>query len=98
LKFWSSLGPIATGDVELLVGAGDGVGVGVAGWVLWASAVSGAVAKAAAINTALARKIAFIRHRFSSERRSFPSGEQFNCPPRAEHSSIWRMNGGGTSR
>lgn len=58
LKFWSSLGPIATGFVELDVGAGAGVGV----VVLWAKATAGA--KAAAKNTAPARKIAFIRSRF----------------------------------
>ena len=63
LKFWSSLGPIATGDVELLVGAGDGVGVGVGVCVcvLWASDVAGAAINAAVTNTAPARKIAFIR-------------------------------------
>jgi len=61
LKFWSSLGPTGTEVVELEVGAGDGVGVG----AVWASAVTGAPAKAAAMKTAPARKIAFIRSRSS---------------------------------
>ena len=74
LKFCSSLGPMATGDVELVVAAGGGVGV--CAGAVWAGAIAGATAKAAARIAVPARKIAFIRSRFSSERRSFPDGEQ----------------------
>ena len=74
LKFCSSLGPMATGDVELVVAAGGGVGV--CAGAVWAGAIAGAAAKAAARIAVPARKIAFIRSRFSSERRSFPDGEQ----------------------
>lgn len=51
LKFWSSLGPIVSGDVEFVVGAGVDV--------LWASASVGAAAKADATKTAT-REIALI--------------------------------------
>jgi hypothetical protein len=65
LKLLRSAGPIATGDVELVVGVG--VGVGVAVCVLWASATAGAAVKAVAMNTAPARKIAFISSRSLSD-------------------------------
>jgi len=52
LKFWSSLGPIVSGLVVFVVGAGVEV--------LWASASVGAAAKAAATKTALRREIAVI--------------------------------------
>jgi hypothetical protein len=56
LKFWSSLGPIVPGVVELVVGAGAGVAV-------WASAGAGAATTAGATKTAATRKIALIRSR-----------------------------------
>ena len=65
LKFWSSLGPTVT-VVEFEVGDGVGVGVG----AVWASARAGA--NVAATNAAPPRKIAFIRSRFSSDRRFVP--------------------------
>ena len=84
--------PDRTGDVELVVGAGGVAGVGVG--AVWASAGAGAAAKAAATNTAPARKIAFIRSRFfSGSPLISPAASNAHCPPRAEHSSIWRMNG-----
>jgi hypothetical protein len=57
LKFCSSLGPIVSGEVEFVVGAGVEV--------LWASASVGAAAKAAATKTALRREIAVIPLRIS---------------------------------
>jgi hypothetical protein len=66
LKFWSSLGPTVSDVVEFDVGGGVGVGRG----AVWASASAGA--NAAAINTAPARKTAFIRSRFLRDRRFFP--------------------------
>jgi hypothetical protein len=73
LKFWSSLGPTVTDVVELEVGGGAGVGVG----AVWACALAGA--KAAAKNTAPARKIAFIRSRFLSDRRFVPRRRASNA-------------------
>lgn len=57
LKFWSSLGPTVSGEVELVVGAGVEV--------LWASASVGAAAEAAANKTAVRREIAVIPLRIS---------------------------------
>jgi hypothetical protein len=56
LKFWSSLGPIVPGVVELVVGGGAGVAV-------WANAGAGARDTAHATNIKVSRKIALIRSR-----------------------------------
>ena len=85
LKFWSSLGPTVVDEGEEV--GGDCC-------VSWASATAGASQTAPASNTAIPRKIALISSRsLSDSPHHSPAASLRQCPPRAQYSSTWLMNG-----